>query len=501
MNLLKFSLTIFLLCAITLEVSSISHHALKFPPPPTNQNKTNNTNTTNTHVKASYNITYIDQPIDHSAGVKGPTWKHKVLSVGNSWTGAQNLGPILFLTGCESTIVDIFNGNGFFNDVVIPQVGAYAIYAEHRYFGDSMPFGNSSYDRKNLPYLTADQALEDFAEVIKYFKTKVLNCPDCPVIAYGGSYCGELASWMRMRHPDLVDGAMASSAPIRYYGSAVDPEAWYAKSTQVYNESATPGSADIIKEGFKRFARDSKSANAYQEMNKYLNFCTPMKSQKDVNTFSDWITVAYQMGSMQNIPQYSGPDVGKKLVDVATKHFQGLSVSSSDQEIYTAMRNSAMVSMRQDPTKCLNIFSYGGSVGFSGWAILTCTDVVVSMGPDFVRDMYPAAQWNPVAKAASCLKDYTLKPKFNWAFDNFGGRSISDYKKYSNIFFVNGGSDPWMVGGVIQNVTESIVSYIVEDGCHVQDMYYPSSYDSASLKFVREKEIEYIKKMDPGKTT
>ena len=40
-----------------------------------------------------------------------------------------------------------------------------------------------------------------------------------------------------------------------------------------------------------------------------------------------------------------------------------------------------------------------------------------------------------------------------------------------------------MVGGVIQNVTESIVSYIVEDGCHVQDMYYPSSYDSASLKF------------------
>jgi len=89
-------------------------------------------------------------------------------------------------------------------------------------------------------------------------------------------------------------------------------------------------------------------------MNKYLNFCTPMKSQKDVNTFSDWITVAYQMGSMQNIPQYSGPDVGKKLVDVATKHFQGLSVSSSDQEIYTAMRNSAMVSMRQDPTKCLN---------------------------------------------------------------------------------------------------------------------------------------------------
>ena len=170
----------------------------------------------------------------------------------------------MFLTGCEAPIVDIFNGNGFFNDVVIPQVGAYAIYAEHRYFGDSLPFGNSSYNRKNLPYLTANQALEDFAQVIRYYKTEVLHCPDCPVIAYGGSYCGELAAWMRMRHPDLVHGAMASSAPIRYYSSVIDPEAWYAKSTQVYNESATPGSADIIKEGFKRLKKDSQSGKAYE---------------------------------------------------------------------------------------------------------------------------------------------------------------------------------------------------------------------------------------------
>jgi len=27
------------------------------------------------------------------------------------------------------------------------------------------------------------------------------------------------------------------------------------------------------------------------------------------------------------------------------------------------------------------------------------------MGPDFVRDMYPAAQWNPIAKAGKLFQE------------------------------------------------------------------------------------------------
>lgn len=57
---------------------------------------------------------------------------------------------------------------------IAPEYGAAVVFAEHRYYGKTMPFGNKSYSSvQNVGYLSSEQALADFAQLIVYLKQKV----------------------------------------------------------------------------------------------------------------------------------------------------------------------------------------------------------------------------------------------------------------------------------------------------------------------------------------
>jgi len=143
---------------------------------------------------------------------------------------------------------------------------AYLLFAEHRYFGESRPFGNDSFKNGNHYYLTAEQALADYAVLLRYYKTKVLNCPDCPVIAFGGSYGGMLAAWMRMKFPNIIDGALAASAPILWFKELVPGELFYSVATWDFgNTSSVPDCAKLIKHTFNRLdSYINSTGNQYQ---------------------------------------------------------------------------------------------------------------------------------------------------------------------------------------------------------------------------------------------
>jgi pimeloyl-ACP methyl ester carboxylesterase len=143
---------------------------------------------------------WFDATIDHfdNHGAGSPTYPMRYLVEDTYWD--KENGPIIFYAGNEGDVWTFFDNSGFMTTTLAETFGALVVFGEHRYFGESMPFGDQSFERENLPYLTVEQAMNDYVDLIKFLKTD-LSLEDRAVIVGGGSYGGMLAAWLRMKYP------------------------------------------------------------------------------------------------------------------------------------------------------------------------------------------------------------------------------------------------------------------------------------------------------------
>jgi lysosomal Pro-X carboxypeptidase len=65
--------------------------------------------------------------------------------------------PILFYAGNEDEIEIFYKNTGMMTDVWGPQLKALVVFAEHRYYGKSMPFGEDFLTNKeSYKYMTVE---------------------------------------------------------------------------------------------------------------------------------------------------------------------------------------------------------------------------------------------------------------------------------------------------------------------------------------------------------
>jgi pimeloyl-ACP methyl ester carboxylesterase len=117
--------------------------------------------------------------------------------------------PVIFHICGEGDATDGY----FLNDSAIEWakvLGAHIVYLEHRYYGQSIPMPDFS--APNMRYLSLDNVIEDLAGFQKWISAQKGWKGNW--ITVGGSYSGTLSALYRLKHPELVVGALASSAPM-----------------------------------------------------------------------------------------------------------------------------------------------------------------------------------------------------------------------------------------------------------------------------------------------
>jgi len=118
---------------------------------------------------------------------------------------------------------------------------AVLVFAEHRFYGKSLPPTPpaASGSGEQNPFLSHELALADYATLLAEVRrtlrpvaTTKRGMPEpalLPAVAFGGSYGGKLAGWLRMKYPNAVVGSIAASAPLlafRGEGTGADANDW-----------------------------------------------------------------------------------------------------------------------------------------------------------------------------------------------------------------------------------------------------------------------------------
>lgn len=104
-----------------------------------------------------YNINYFTNNVDHftSNNTNQLTFQTRYL-VNETYAAGVTSPPILFYCGNEGAVTTFYANSGFMTETLSAELKAVVLFGEHRYYGESLPFGNNSFSPSNVVYLTVD---------------------------------------------------------------------------------------------------------------------------------------------------------------------------------------------------------------------------------------------------------------------------------------------------------------------------------------------------------
>lgn len=457
---------------------------------------------------------FTDAVLDHFTWNKredgGDTFRQRYFICREYWNKyaktSNHPRPIFFYVGNEADVTLYLNHTGLMWENA-ESFGALLVFAEHRYYGKSKPFAPDT--RKHMGYLTAEQAMADYAVLIRHLKNE-FHAEDSPVIGFGGSYGGMLAAWFRMKYPHLMAGAIAASAPIWEFFGQEPPfnEMAFAQGV-TYDASPEGGSSENCvpnaRKTWSTLVKMGETEEGRALATAALGLCSnsAMKSTNDAIFVRDWLASAWDYMAMGDFPypsSYMLNGGGTLPAYPVREACDALKEGGLEgEELLTAMAKA--VGVFYNYSGSLECYDTGGGPNpetdedANFWDYQWCTEMFMPQARDGVNDMFWLEPFDVPAAVRGCKDNWGVTPRKKWAVTEWGGADIG---AASNIVFSNGLLDPWHGGGVMVNVSESVVAVIIKEGAHHLDLMFSNPEDPDCVKRAREVELEHIRKWVHG---
>ncbi|KAL1416914.1 hypothetical protein MTO96_027409 [Rhipicephalus appendiculatus] len=178
----------------------------------------------------------FDALIDHFTYCKNATFPLRYAMADQYWN--RKGGPIFIYTANEGSIEDHISNTGIMWEWA-RDFKALLVFPEHRYYGTSLPFGKDSFKAPEMSaYLTTEQALADYVDLVVWLKRNIKGARTSRVAAFGGHHAGMLATWFRTKYPHIVSAALASSAPFKMFSPTSTCDTFYKAVTKIYQQTS-----------------------------------------------------------------------------------------------------------------------------------------------------------------------------------------------------------------------------------------------------------------------
>lgn len=447
---------------------------------------------------------FFVQRLDHFNATQNTTFPQRYFFC-DPYEFTTTTKTIFFYLGNEAQVTLYLNHTGLMWENA-KEFKAALIFAEHRYFGRSIPFPKENV-RQNMGFLSSEQALADYAALITSVKQNMTHLQRVPFIGFGGSYGGMLAAWFRLKYPHIIDGVIAASAPVlAFMGDQrpVDMGGFARVSTfdATVGAGAAIHCAQNIRKSWQSMWKLSKTVRGREKLSAIFHLCqnSILKSEKDAEAMILWAKEAFDYMSMGNYPYptsyiMNGDSVLPSYpVRVACDFLSNAFVVPKDEEkMLKAFVQSIGVyynSTKQKSCHDVKPASEESRQDADFWDYIYCSELYMPSSTDGIHDMFWPVAWNQSEDNTHCVNTWGVSIRPFWAVTQYGG--LKALQSVSNIVFSNGNYDPWSATGVTKSFS-SIVYVPVPGGAHHIDLFFSNDLDPPLVRNARYLERQHIR--------